>query len=136
LSFLPTLNATLNAVCFALLVAAYIAIRRRKVAVHRRLMLAAVTTSVLFLVSYLTYHASEGSRPFPGTGIARTAYLVLLTSHVILAAAIVPMVLVTLRRGLKADYASHRRIARRTLPLWMYVSVTGVIVYLALYVAY
>jgi putative membrane protein len=99
-------------------------------------MWSAVTVSGLFLISYVVYHASEGSKPFEGEGTARAVYLAILVSHVVLAAAIVPLVLVTLRRGHAMRVESHRTIARKTLPLWLYVSVTGVIVYLALYVLY
>ena len=96
-------------------------------------MLAAFGTSVLFLISYVIYHAQVGSKPFPGTGMLRTIYFVILVPHIILAAAVVPLALMTLRRGLKRDDARHRAIARWTLPIWLFVSVTGVIVYLMLY---
>lgn len=96
-------------------------------------MLAAFATSVLFLISYVAYHAQVGSKPFPGTGLVRMAYFAILIPHVILAAAVVPMALVTLRRGLRRDDARHRAIARWTFPIWLFVSVTGVIVYLMLY---
>jgi uncharacterized membrane protein YozB (DUF420 family) len=132
---LPTLNALLNATAFTLLMAGYAAIRRRDVRRHRRLMLSACATSAAFLVSYVVYHALAGSKHYPGTGLAKGLYLLLLASHVILAAAIVPLVIVTLRRGLRGRYRAHRKIARRTLPLWAYVSVTGVIVYILLYIA-
>lgn len=96
-------------------------------------MIAAFVTSALFLLSYVTYHAQAGSRPFPGTGLARTIYFSILIPHVLLAAAVLPLALVTLRRGLRRDDARHRAIARWTLPIWLFVSVTGVIVYLMLY---
>jgi putative membrane protein len=99
-------------------------------------MLMAVTTSVLFLISYLTYHANVGSRAFTGEGWIRPVYFTILLTHTILAAVIVPLVLVTLRRGLRMDVAKHRAIARITLPLWLYVSITGVVIYLMLYVFY
>jgi len=130
---LPTLNASLNALCTVLLVIAYVHIRARRIAQHRKTMLAAFATSVLFLISYVIYHAQVGSKPFPGTGLLRTVYFAILIPHVILAAAVVPLALVTLSRGLKRDDARHRRIARWTLPIWLFVSVTGVIVYLMLY---
>ena len=133
LSFLPTLNASLNALCTVLLVVAYVHIRARRIEQHRRTMLAAFATSVLFLISYVTYHAQVGSKPFPGTGLLRTVYFTILIPHVILAATVVPLALITLRRGLRRDDARHRAIARWTLPIWLFVSVTGVIVYLMLY---
>jgi putative membrane protein len=132
-SDLPTLNAALNALCTVLLVIAYAHIRARRIDQHRRMMLAAFTTSVLFLISYVTYHAQIGSKPFPGTGLVRIAYFAILIPHVILAAAVVPMALVTLRRGLRRDDVRHRAMARWTFPIWLFVSVTGVIVYLLLY---
>ena len=130
---LPALNATLNGICAILLVIGYILIRQGRWPQHRAVMLAAFTTSVLFLISYVTYHASVGSRPFRGQGPVRRIYFALLISHVILAAAIVPLALITLSRGLRARYDRHKRIARWTLPIWLYVSVTGVVVYLMLY---
>ena len=132
-SDLPTLNAALNTLCTVLLIVAYVHIRARRIDQHRRVMVAAFTTSVLFLISYVTYHAQIGSKPFPGTGAIRVAYFAILIPHVILAAAVVPMALVTLRRGLRRDDARHRAIARWTFPIWLFVSVTGVIVYLLLY---
>jgi putative membrane protein len=111
-------------------------IRHRRIQVHRRFMIAAFATSALFLTSYVIYHAHAGSKPFPGTGLARTIYFTILIPHVILAAVILPLALLTLRRGLVRDDARHRRIARITLPLWLFVSVTGVLVYLMLYQLY
>ena len=133
---LPALNATLNATSGALLLAGWIAIRRRRIDVHRRFMLAAFTSSVLFLVSYVVYHAQAGSKPFLGEGPVRLVYFAILLTHVVLAAGIVPLALVTLRRGLRRDDAAHRRIARWTWPLWMYVSITGVVIYVMLYHLY
>ena len=130
---LPALNATLNGIAAILLVIGYILIRRGRVQHHRRVMLAAFTTSALFLVSYVTYHANAGSRPFGGQGAIRILYFAILISHVILAAAILPMALITLTLGLRARFDRHMRIARWTLPIWLYVSVTGVVVYLMLY---
>ena len=135
ISILPTVNAILNAIAAVLLVWAYVLIRKRRVQEHRRVMLTAFATSCLFLVCYLTYHTLiGGSRPFghEGTSI-RTVYLTILTSHTILAALVPVLAIVTLRRGLTAKYDRHRRIARWTLPIWLYVSVTGVVVYLMLY---
>jgi uncharacterized membrane protein YozB (DUF420 family) len=130
---LPALNATLNAISFILLVTGYYFIRRKQWRKHRACMLGAVTVSGLFLTSYVIYHAQVGSVPFRGTGWIRTVYFAVLIPHVILAAAMVPPVIVTVSRGLSAKYDKHRRIARWTLPLWLYVSITGVIVYLMLY---
>ena len=130
---LPAVNATLNATSAVLLVTAWILIKRGRWIAHRNVMLAAVCTSVLFLVSYLTYHAQVGSVRFTKQGPIRLVYFTILLTHTVLAAVIVPMVIVTLWRGLAAKYDRHRRIARWTLPLWLYVSVTGVIVYLMLY---
>jgi putative membrane protein len=133
LGWLPTLNACLNAACATLLVAGYLAIRRRRIDRHRRLMLAAVATSAAFLASYLYYHAHAGSTPFAGSGWIRPIYFAVLGTHTVLAAAVLPLVLVTVTRGLRRHDAAHRRIARVTLPVWLYVSVTGVVVYLMLY---
>lgn len=130
---LPTLNAVLNATSAVLLVAGYVLIRRGRREAHRRAMLAAVTCSALFLVSYLTYHAQVGSVRFQGQGWIRTVYFTILLTHTVLAAAIVPLVLVTLVRGLQGRFDRHRRIARVTFPLWAYVSVTGVVIYVMLY---
>ena len=135
-SDLPTLNAALNAAAAVLLVCGLVSIRRRRIAVHRRFMVGAFVTSVLFLASYVTYHAQAGSRPFPGHGPIRLLYFAILVPHVVLAAGIVPLALVTLRRGLRRDDAAHRRLARWTWPIWMYVSITGVIIYVMLYHLY
>ena len=130
---LPHLNASLNALAALFLTIGWFYIRRRRIDVHRRWMIAACITSALFLTSYVTYHAQAGSRPYPGTGLMRVAYFAILIPHVILAAATLPLAAVTLRRGLRRDDRRHRRIARWTLPIWLFVSVTGVIVYLMLY---
>ncbi|HEX8284555.1 MAG TPA: DUF420 domain-containing protein [Pyrinomonadaceae bacterium] len=135
-SILPHLNAALNATSFLLLVAALFQIRRGNVGAHRRLMLSALAVSALFLVSYVTYHAQHGSMRFRGEGAVRAVYFLILVTHIILAAAIVPLVVVTVRRALRGDFARHRRIARWTYPLWLYVSVTGVVVYVMLYHLY
>ncbi len=130
---LPALNATLNATSGILLLIAYAHIRARRIEQHRRYMLAAFTASSLFLVCYLVYHAQVGSVPFTRQGLVRPLYFTILITHVTLAATVVPLALVTLSRGLKARYPQHRRIARWTFPVWMYVSVTGVLVYVLLY---
>lgn len=132
-SDLPTLNAALNATSTVLLVTAWFLIKARRIEAHRRVMLAAFGTSALFLISYVIYHAQIGSKPFPGTGLIRTIYFAILIPHVILAAAVLPLAILTLRRGLRRDDTRHRRIARITLPIWLFVSVTGVIVYVMLY---
>jgi putative membrane protein len=133
---LPALNATLNATAAILLAVGYVLIRRGRIRQHRAVMLTAFATSVAFLVSYLIYHAHVGSKRFPGAGPIRTVYFAILISHTILAATIVPLALVTLSRALSARFDRHRAIARWTLPLWMYVSITGVIVYFMLYRLY
>ena len=130
---LPALNATLNATSAILLTIGWVLIRRGRWRQHRAFMIAAFCTSVLFLISYLTYHAHIGSKHFPGQGTIRLVYFTILLTHTVLAAVIVPMVLLSLRRGLTRQDVRHRAIARWTLPLWLYVSVTGVIVYLMLY---
>lgn len=132
-SDLPALNATLNATAAILLCIGWILIKRGRWTAHRAVMIAAFCTSVLFLISYLTYHAQVGSVRFTKSGPIRTVYFAILLTHTILAVTIVPLVLVTLSRGLSKRFDRHRAIARWTLPLWMYVSVTGVIVYLMLY---
>jgi putative membrane protein len=135
-SDLPALNAALNAIATIFLVSGYILIRRGRRKAHKRCMLAAVVTSALFLTSYVIYHANAGSRPFPGEGAVRVIYFAILMTHVPLAAAILPLALTTTVRGLRAQYDRHTRIARWTLPLWLYVSVTGVVIYVMLYQFY
>jgi uncharacterized membrane protein YozB (DUF420 family) len=130
---LPAVNATLNAVSGLLLVIGYALIRARRVEQHRRCMIAAFVTSSLFLVCYLVYHAEVGSVRFTRQGFVRPLYFTILATHVVLAAAVPPLAIVTLSRGLKARYPQHIRIARWTLPIWLYVSVTGVLVYVLLY---
>jgi uncharacterized membrane protein YozB (DUF420 family) len=132
-SDLPALNATLNGVATVFLVAGYAFIRARKLAAHRASMVAAVTASALFLASYVVYHANAGSKPFQGTGPVRAAYFAILITHIVLAAAIVPMVLTTLARAIRQRFDRHAAIARWTLPIWLYVSVTGVVIYVMLY---
>jgi uncharacterized membrane protein YozB (DUF420 family) len=130
---LPALNASLNALSGLLLVAGYALIRARRIEQHRWCMLAAFTTSSLFLASYLIYHAQVGSVPFRRQGLVRPVYFTILITHVLLAAAVVPLALVTLSRGLGRRFARHKAIARWTLPIWLYVSITGVLVYVLLY---
>jgi uncharacterized membrane protein YozB (DUF420 family) len=130
---LPAVNASLNALSGILLVTGYILIRRRRVDTHRKVMIAAFVTSSIFLISYVVYHAQVGSVRFTRQGFVRPLYFTILATHVTLAAAVVPLALVTLSRGLKARYARHRAIARWTFPIWLYVSVTGVLVYVLLY---
>jgi uncharacterized membrane protein YozB (DUF420 family) len=132
-ALLPAVNATLNATSGILLAVGYTLIKRRRIDAHRTCMLLACGSSTLFLVSYVVYHLHIGSRPFPGVGPIRLVYFAILISHVVLAIVIVPMALVTLTRGLKGQYSAHQKIARKTFPVWMYVSVTGVIVYWMLY---
>lgn len=130
---LPGVNAALNATCAILLVAGWRAIRAGHRDLHRGLMIAAFTASALFLVSYLTRVALTGTHRFPGDGALRAVYLVVLTTHTVLAALVVPLALRTLFLSLRSRFAEHRRIARITLPVWIYVSVTGVAVYVMLY---
>jgi uncharacterized membrane protein YozB (DUF420 family) len=133
ISQLPGLNAALNSLSAVFLCAGFIFIRRRRVRAHRACMLTALVCSTLFLISYLVYHYHVGSVRFRGDGAVRVVYFSILLTHTILAAAIVPLVLITVVRALRSRYDAHRRIARWTLPLWLYVSVTGVVVYLMLY---
>ena len=133
---LPTVNALLNATSAVLLVVGYLFIRRRKVTSHKICMLSAFVASCLFLISYLTLRYYAGMTRFTGQGWIRPIYFTILTSHTILAAAIVPLALLTLSRALKGRFDRHARIARWTLPLWLYVSVTGVLVYWILYRLY
>ena len=130
---LPTLNAFLNATCAVLLAIGYRLIRAGQREAHRKVMLAAFAVSIVFLMSYLIYHAQVGSVPFQGQGWIRRVYFTILITHTILAAAVPVLAIITLRRALAAKFPAHRKIARWTLPIWLYVSVTGVIVYLMLY---
>ncbi|HET6957793.1 MAG TPA: DUF420 domain-containing protein [Vicinamibacterales bacterium] len=130
---LPAVNASLNAISGVLLLAGYTMMRLRKIDMHRRLMIAAFAASALFLVCYVVYHAQVGSVPFPRHGWVRPLYFTILITHVVLAASVPPLAIVTLTRGLKGRYPQHRKIARWTFPIWMYVSVTGVLVYVLLY---
>ena len=133
---LPAMNATLNGVASTFLIAGYVFIRGGRRDAHRLCMLSALTTSALFLISYVIYHANAGSVRFQGTGAIRAVYFAVLVPHIILAATILPLALITTARGLRGDYRRHVRIARWTLPVWLYVSVTGVIVYVMLYQLY
>ena len=132
-SMQPALNATLNAIAAVLLTAGWINIRRRNIAAHRACMLAAFGASTLFLVSYVIYHARAASVPFTGQGWIRPVYFFILITHIVLAAVIVPLALTTIYRALRGELWRHKRIARVTLPIWLYVSVTGVLVYLMLH---
>ena len=135
-SYLPAVNATLNGTSALLLIAGRALIAQKRVVAHRRVMIATVITSTVFLISYLIYHSQVGSVRFQGQGWVRPLYFGILLTHTILAIVIVPMVLVTLTRGLRGNFARHRAIARWTFPLWLYVSVTGVVVYVMLYHLY
>jgi uncharacterized membrane protein YozB (DUF420 family) len=133
LSDLPALNAFLNATAAVLLVIGYSLIRAGRWRQHRAVMISACAVSTMFLTSYVIYHANIGSKPFQGRGSIRIVYFTILLTHVLLAAAVVPLALITLSRGLRAKFDRHVAIARWTFPIWLYVSVTGVIVYLMLY---
>ena len=136
LGYFPAIDAALNATSAVLLATGYIFIRKRKISAHKTCMLAAVASSTLFLVCYLWYHAHHGVTRFHGVGSVREFYFALLGSHTVLAAAIVPLVIITLTRALRADFTRHKKVARWTLPIWFYVSVTGVLVYWMLYHLY
>lgn len=130
---LPAVNATLNATSAILLTTGYTLIRRKQIERHKRVMIAAFCVSVVFLICYVVYHWHVGSKHFPGSGVLRTTYLSILFTHTVLAVTVPFLAVITLRRGLKRKDARHRSIARWTLPIWLYVNVTGVIVYLMLY---
>jgi len=132
-SVLPHLNATLNASTFVLLSCGYYFIRRKRVSAHRNCQISALIASVVFLISYIVYHSHHGVTRFAGQGIVRPIYFTILTTHTFLAVVIVPFVIVTVWRAKRKDFLRHKRIARWTLPLWLYVSITGVIVYIMLY---
>ncbi|MCA1574228.1 MAG: DUF420 domain-containing protein [Acidobacteria bacterium] len=136
ISYLPHLNAFLNTTSALFLIAGYRFIRAGFIRPHRNCQIAALVTSTCFLLSYLTYHYYHGDTRFLGQGIVRPFYFAILITHVILAIVIVPLVLITVYRAARGDFIRHRRIARWTLPLWLYVSITGVIVYLMLYRIY
>jgi uncharacterized membrane protein YozB (DUF420 family) len=134
--YLPTINATLNGLGTVFLVSGYLMIRRRRIAAHRAYMVTAVACSLLFLTSYVIYHYYAGSTPFPGTGLIRPVYFFILITHIVLAVLVPPMVVMTLWRAWNERFEAHARLARWTLPIWLYVSVTGVIVYVMLYHLY
>lgn len=136
LTALPTLNACLNALSAVLLATGFVAIRGRRVRLHRACMVAAFVTSIVFLTSYLTYHLQVGTTRFPGQGRVRPIYFTILATHTVLAVLIPPLALVTLSHALRARFARHVRLARWTLPAWFYVSVTGVVIYVMLYHLY
>ncbi len=136
ISDLPLVNASLNGLATVLLLVGYVCIRQRRIAAHRAAMIAAFVTSVLFLISYLIYHAHAGSRPFPGRGSIRAVYFGILITHIVLAATIPPLAGVTLWRAYRRRFDRHMKIARWTLPIWLYVSITGIVVYLMLYQLY
>jgi len=133
LADLPAVNAALNATTAVLLTTGFVMVRRRKLTAHKVCMLAAFAVSTLFLASYLYYHAHAGIRHFTGQGWIRPLYFAILLSHTLLAAAVVPLAVTTAYRGLTGRFPKHQRIARWTLPIWLYVSLTGVVVYLLLY---
>ena len=135
-SALPHFNAFLNFSSFVLLLSGYFFIRRKNIIAHRNCQIAALSVSILFLISYLTYHFNHGATRFQGQGIARPIYFTILTTHTILAVVIVPFVIITFLRAKRGDFLRHRAIARWTLPMWLYVSITGVLVYLMLYHLY
>ncbi len=130
---LPAVNAVLNSLSAALLVVAYRFIRKKKIEAHKKTMIAVFAVSSLFLISYIVYHYNHGSQPFQGQGWIRVTYFSILFTHTILAMVNLPMAIITLRRGLKGSYDLHKKIAKWTFPIWLYVSVTGVVIYLLLY---
>jgi len=130
---LPALNATLNGTSAVLLGTGYMLIRNGRRDAHRLVMLAAFTVSILFLISYLIYHSQVGSVHYPHSGTLRVVYLTILSTHTVLAATVPVLAIMTLRRALKGEFVRHRKLAKWTFPIWMYVSVTGVVVYLMLY---
>jgi uncharacterized membrane protein YozB (DUF420 family) len=135
-SIFPALNAGLNGASAIMITSGRVLIRRQKVRLHRACMITAVATSSLFLISYLYYHAHVGSVHFPGQGWVRPLYFAILISHTLLAATVVPLVVVSLTYAMRRRFDRHRRIARWTYPVWLYVSVTGVVVYVMLYQIY
>lgn len=130
LTILPLINASLNGITFFLLIGALLAIKQKNITLHKRLILAAFSATFLFLITYLTYHAMAGSTPYGGEGALKSIYYIILISHIILAAAILPLSLITLGRGLNMAVEKHKKIARWTMPIWLYVSFTGTVVYL------
>lgn len=136
LSDLPLLNALLNSTSAILLVVGHHQLKKGNIQLHKKLMISVFVVSCMFLTSYLIYHYGHGSQPFQGQGAVRYLYFAILLSHTVLATAIVPLALITLKRGLKREDDKHRRIAKWTYPIWLYVSVTGVVIYLMLYKFY
>ena len=136
LTDLPAINASLNALSACLLACGYLFIKQKKIRAHRNCMIAAFATSTLFLIFYLIYHANAGRTVFKEPASFRPIYLTILATHTVLAVVIVPMILISLSRALKERFEAHKKIARWTWPLWMYVSVTGVVVYLILYIRF
>lgn len=132
-AWLPTVNASLNGLAAVLLTVGWVFIKQRKVTAHRNCMIAAFLVSAVFLASYLLYHFHQVATPFPGRGFWRGVYFAVLVPHIILAVVMLPMILVTFQRALRGDLIRHVRVARKTLPIWLYVSVTGVVVYVMLY---
>lgn len=130
---LPAINASLNAIATILLGSGYVAIKRGNKELHKKLMISALLVSAIFLACYLVYHYHAGSKPFPDLGWIKTVYLVILVPHIILAAVMVPMILKTFWHAFRGEWESHKKIARWTFPIWMYVSLTGVVIYLMLY---
>lgn len=130
---LPAINASLNAVATILLGSGYVAIKRGNKELHKKLMISALLVSAAFLACYLVYHYHAGSKPFPDLGWIKTVYLLILVPHIILAAVMVPMILKTFWHAFRGEWESHKKIARWTFPIWMYVSLTGVVIYLMLY---
>jgi putative membrane protein len=136
ISQLPALNAILNSISFVLLITGFWMISKRKITLHKIFMISAFVTSILFLISYVTYHSQAGSTPFPGQGAIRPVYFFILISHVLLAAVVPVLAIMTIYRALKKQWFQHTAIASWTLPIWLYVSITGVIIYLLLYQFY
>ncbi|MDQ0230348.1 DUF420 domain-containing protein [Metabacillus malikii] len=130
LTVLPLLNAIFNTFTFLFLLAALIAIKKKNIPLHKRLIISAFITTFLFCISYLTYHAMAESTSYGGEGVLKSIYYFILLTHIVLAAAIVPLALITLGKGLNMQVEKHRKIARWTMPLWLYVSLTGVLVYI------
>jgi putative membrane protein len=135
-TFLPTLNAGLNLTSFILLISGFIAIKRGKEELHKRCMFAALTSSAVFLVSYLIYHYQFGSRSFPGTGPVKALYLTILLTHTVLATGMLPLIFLTFKHALTDNREKHKKLARITFPIWSYVSFTGVVIYVFLYLLY
>ena len=134
--YLPTVNVILNATSGILLLTGFVFIKRKNVPAHKACMVSAFFVSLLFLISYVTYHSQAGSTRFGGQGMIRPLYFGMLISHILLAATVLPLAIVTLRRAFGGRFEDHKRIARKTFPIWLYVSVTGVLIYVLLYLVY